>query len=249
MIDITHFIFALKITWVRRLYVNAETPWASLAKHYLGMNNIMVLLGSNYAESLAKQSNNKFWADVGHSWSNLSKNIQIKNSMDGMSKPIWQNTKISIAALYFPTWFRSGIILVADMFTANRELLSQKDLEQSYSIKTNYLEYHRVKSCMKVYLSKLKLDLTDQQKPVYPYQIKVLCNSNNGSQDFYQLLNYQCLDKNVPFLSWKNSLNLTIAEYTWRHIFQICFKTVKDNDLTWLQLRVQIRFWEQMISY
>ena len=91
---------------------------------------------------------------------------------------------------------------------------------------------------MKVYLSKLKLDLTDQQKPVYPNQIKVLYNSNKGSQDFYQLLNYQCLHKNAPFLSWKKSLNLTIAENTWRHIFQICFKTVKDNDLIWLQPRV-----------
>ena len=104
-----------------------------LAKHYLGMINKKVLLGSNYAESLAKQSNNKFWADVGHSWSNLSKNIQIKNSTDAMSEPIWHNPKISKAALYFPTWFRSGIISVADMCTANRELLSQKDLEQSYS--------------------------------------------------------------------------------------------------------------------
>ena len=67
MINITHFISALKITWVRRLYVNTETPWASLAKHYLGMINKMLLLGSKYAESLAKQSYNKFWADVGHS--------------------------------------------------------------------------------------------------------------------------------------------------------------------------------------
>ena len=198
----------------------------------------MVLLGSEYAESLAKQSYNKFWSDVGHSWSNLTKNIQIKNSTDVMSEQIWHNPKISKAALYFPRWFRSGIISVADMFTANRELLSQKDLEQSYSIKTNYLEYHRVKSCVKVYVSKLKLDLTDQQKPVYPNQIKILCNSYKGSQDFYRLLNYQCLDKNAPFLSWKNSLNLTIAENTWSHIFQICFKTVKDNDLIWLQLRI-----------
>ena len=115
MIDITHFISALKITWVRRLYVNVETPWVSLAKHYLGMINKMVLLGSNYAESLAKLSNNKFWADVGHSWSNLSKNIQIKNSTDAMSEPIWHNSKISKAVLYCPTWFRSGIISVADM--------------------------------------------------------------------------------------------------------------------------------------
>ena len=98
--------------------------------------------------------------------------------MDTMSEPIWHNPQISKAALYFPTWFRSGKISIVDMFTANRELLSQKQLEQSYSIKTNYLEYHRVKSCMKVYLSKLKLDLTAQQKQVYPNQIKVLCNSN-----------------------------------------------------------------------
>ena len=95
------------------------------------MINKMVLLGSNYAESHVKQSNNTFWADVGHSWSNLSKNIQIKNSTNAVSKPIWHNPKKSKAALYFPAWFRSGIISVADMFTANRELLSQKDLDES----------------------------------------------------------------------------------------------------------------------
>ena len=46
MIDITYFISALKITWVRRLYVNLETPWASLAKHYLGVTMLKVLLSN-----------------------------------------------------------------------------------------------------------------------------------------------------------------------------------------------------------
>ena len=113
------------------------------------------------------------------------------------------------------------------MFSANRELLPEKDLEQSYSIKTKFLKYHRVTSCIKEHLTKLKLDLSDQQKPVYCNQIKILCNSNNESQNFYP-----------PFLSQRNSLYLTFAESTWRHTFQICFKTVKDNDLIWLHLRV-----------
>ena len=68
-----------------------ETPWAALVKHYLGMINKMVLLWSKYVESLTKQSNNKFWGDVGHTLSNLLKNIQIEKSTDAMSEPIWHN--------------------------------------------------------------------------------------------------------------------------------------------------------------
>ena len=36
MIDLSTFISVIKVTWIRRLYNNSETPWAKLAKMYLG---------------------------------------------------------------------------------------------------------------------------------------------------------------------------------------------------------------------
>ena len=36
---------------------------------------------------------------------------------------------------------------------------------------------------------------------------------------------------------WNSELDLQIDKFTWRHIFYICFKSVYNNDLVWLQYK------------
>ena len=238
MIDIKYFLAALKITWVRRMYTNSKSNWDTLARHYLGSTYKLVLLGNNYSENLAKKTTNAFWADVAQSWSSLLKNLQVKNSIDILNDPLWCNYKMKKTELFYPKWFRKGIILIADLFGSNGELLSQRELEKFYSIKTNFLEYFRVTSAVKVYLKEMHFEPKGLYKPVYPNQVKILCNSSKGSQDFYKSLNHHSLSLENSLLYWKNIFNLPDTEETWRHIFQICHKTVMDNDLIWLQIRV-----------
>ena len=56
MTDLTNFVAALKITWVRRLYTDSGSNWNTLAKHYLGSIYKMVFLRSKYSEDLAKNN-------------------------------------------------------------------------------------------------------------------------------------------------------------------------------------------------
>ena len=242
MIDTSHFLSALKITWVRRLYMNPQSIWAILAKCYLGSTHKLVLLGNYYSESLAKKTTNKFWTDVLQSWSKFLKAFQMEKNLNALSQSLWCNANISKIELFFPKWFERGIILIGDLLSANGELLSKRELEQSYSFKTNFLEYYRITSTVKIYLKKYKLDPKIFQKPLYPNQIKVLCNSEKGSQDFYRSLNYHGLSiENTPISYWMNLYDETPNESLWRNIFGICFKTVMDNDLIWLQIRVLYR--------
>ena len=239
MIEVTNFLTALKITWVRRIFSNSGSNWGILAKYYLGSINKMVLLGHNYSENLAKKITNGFWSDVVQSWSILLKNLHIQNNADPLNEPLWCNLKLSKAETYFPKWFQKGIILIADLFGTDGQLLSQRDLERFYSIKTNFLEYHRITSAVKLYLKKFKFDPKTLHRPVYPNQVKILRNSEKGSQDFYKCLNYQGVNiENSPLRYWKNVFDLSASENTWRYIFKICYKTVKDNDLIWFQIRV-----------
>ena len=113
------------------------------------------------------------------------KNIKHKHITDGLNDPFWYNIKLSKTELYYPKWFKEGIIIIADLFCTNGELLSQKDLEQFYSIKTNFLEYYRITSTVKVYLKNKKVNLKALHKPFYPNHVRILCNSSKGSQDFY----------------------------------------------------------------
>ena len=89
MIDTSHFLSALKITWVRRLYMNPQSIWAILAKCYLGSTHKLVLLGNYYSESLAKKTTNKFWTDVLQSWSKFLKAFQMEKNLNALSQSLW----------------------------------------------------------------------------------------------------------------------------------------------------------------
>ena len=60
--------------------------------------------------------------------------------------------------LNLPNWGKHGITLVGDLIDSNGIFISQKDLEKCTHLKTNFLEYLRVKMCVELYLKKYRQD-------------------------------------------------------------------------------------------
>ena len=51
MIDLECFIKALKVTWVRRLYMSQDSPWINLANLNIGEINKLLLLGPQWSKN------------------------------------------------------------------------------------------------------------------------------------------------------------------------------------------------------
>ena len=107
-----------------------------------------------------------------------------------------------------------------------------------HNIKNNFLEYHRVTSCVKAYCKKIKAESQSHSKPVFPFQIRILTKFKSGSKDFYTWLKSHEDNISLRYSYWEQSLNIEISKSVWNQIFKNCFKTVKDNDLIWLQYRI-----------
>ena len=121
---------------------------------------------------------------------------------------------VSKANLFLPDWYNNGIRSIADIVFGNGKFISQNDLKTVYHIRTNFLEHHRVITCVKNYLSKQK-------------------------DDFYRILANQNMVHDTTYYSfWEQALGITICTDLWKWIFQVCFKTIKDNDLIWMQYKV-----------
>ena len=242
MIDIETFISAIKITWIRRLHNNLETPWASIATIYIGSINKVILLGSYYSLNIARKTTNKFWSETLYCWSKFINNIRNKNIEDPLSEPLWNNPLVSKTQLFLPHWFNKGVILIADMIFENRKYISLNALKTVYHIRTNFLEYHRVINCVKTYVNKENNARKEHEKPTIPNQIKIISKSKKGSKDFYKiLLDESTKDDTTYYSFWEEALDITIDKDMWKQIFRVCFKTIKDNDLIWLQYRVLYR--------
>ena len=119
---------------------------------------------------------------------------------------------VSKTQLFLPKhWNNKGIISIADMIYENGNYISQNNLKMVYHVRTNFLEYHRVFTCARIYLNKQNHACKERKKPTIPNQIKIICKSKKGSKDFYAILfNQNTKDDTTYYSFWEEALGFTI---------------------------------------
>ena len=224
------------------MYVHQDAYWVLSAKPYIQSPTNLVMLGPDYAKSLARKCTNKFWSQVLNAWSTLQSGLQNNNIENVLNSHLWYNENISKSHLYLAHWYKRGIICVGDIINSNGDFVTQNLLQNVYGIKTNFLEYHRVITCIKGFLAKLRQRCPENVKPNYPINARLLKKSKKGSRDFYNIMTGSDNQDIKPIYSyWEESFRTQISISDWQKIFKICFKTVKDNFLVWSQYRTLYR--------
>ena len=92
MIDTEKFIYALKTTWVKRIWNNDSAKLLEL------------LLGPSWHKMFINKVTNPFWKDLLLSWSKINENIPFKNLQDFITVPFWYNPKIGTESFFLPNW-------------------------------------------------------------------------------------------------------------------------------------------------
>ena len=106
-------------------------PWVKLFKHQIIADiNKLVCLGSQFALDIAKKASNTFWVDVLKAWDILYNEQCIQNDDQLISTPLWYNAKLSTEILYFPKWFKRGIITISDILDTRGTVLTVEKLKE-----------------------------------------------------------------------------------------------------------------------
>ena len=240
MIDLENFLYASKLTWIRRLHNSRNSPWAQIYKWQINDIERIITLGSKHSELIAKKIQNKFWLEILQYWSLLISKMPVNTPDDALTIPLWSNGKISKSDLSLPHWYKRGIITPADLIDSQGNFISQATLKSAFGINTNFLEYHRVTTCVKSFYKKLTNTALIHKKPIYPTQIKILQSSHKGTRVFYNILNTNKHKIETPLVYsfWEQALEIRIPESMWKQIYRICFRSIKDNSIIWLQYRI-----------
>ena len=97
MININYFIKALKISWIRQMYIKPEAPWSQLAIHFIGPFDKIVFWGSEWSLKTSQNTSNNFWKDVLLAWSETL--LILTNSapcQSKMSVPLWYTQEFAL---------------------------------------------------------------------------------------------------------------------------------------------------------
>ena len=77
-----------------------------------------------------------------------------------LSVPLWYNKKLSTETMYFPNWYRKGIILISDVLDIDGSFFTIEKILKVYSLDNiNPLNYIRAKTVVNKYIHK-KINLS-----------------------------------------------------------------------------------------
>ena len=239
MVNIKHFITALKVSWVRRLISSSNQPWSTLFNDIIGNKINLIEYGPDYLKTL--KTKNLFWKSTFQAYTDYCKKYKPLSITHKLQSPIWYNPEISIETLHQPIWYSKGISKVGDILDTNYEILTTDEIKRKFKIKKiDFLTYHRIKTLVKTFLQINQEDTTpteQYQRPSIPYYYIPIRIANNGIRPIYNILNR---NENIEMgnKKWDRDLQITIDKTTWITSYNICFRTVEDNYLIWFQHRI-----------
>ena len=144
MVDVNMFMYAFKITWLRKLLTN-ENKYSFIVKELVPDIYIYESFkyGNVFLDINGSQIENKFRKDVIDSFNLFLKQTNQRTWSELLRVPIWQNCMIMVggSAMFYKNWIENGIILINDLLDVTGELINYNTFRKQFSISTNVLQF------------------------------------------------------------------------------------------------------------
>ena len=241
MTHLENHITAVKARWINRL-VCMSSPWIKLFQATI-LDDLKQItdFGPNYGNFLKLKTSNAFWMDVLTAWTKLTNKRKIKSNLQIASTAIWYNKKLTTEIMFLPKLYSKGIAMVSDVIDSEGKILTSQMLKNHYNLDSlNFLEYIRLSTAVSKFIKKTKNG--EFQKligPIMPANYWML--TRNTTKGYYQILLESQQNDHSSREKWEIEIGIKINKEVWRHIYQICHCSIRDNTYKWFQLRILYR--------
>ena len=240
MVDVNMFMYALKITWIRKLLTN-ENKYSFIVKEIVPDIYESFKYGNVFLDLNGSQIENKFWKDVINSFNLFLKQTNPTTWSELIR--IWQNCMIKVggSAVFYKNWIENGIILINDLLDVTGELINYNTFRKQFSISTNVLQFEGLIRSIRKYISTFNFEPFQfrQDNPTCPFPLCCILKTKKGCRNLHDKL---VIKDRLPssIIRWQMELNPN-QMLEWSKLLELPFKTTKDTNLRWLQMRINHR--------
>ena len=191
MTDISQFINALKISWIRRSIIENKDCFI-IHKTLYPFCDKFFTHGSDYIKSNLDRICNPFWHDTYKALYNLALTYKPSYWKDFLCTPLWYNHNIKVGrkSVYIGNWFHSGVVYINDIIDRNGNFYTLENFQEIFSINTNFLTYQGVIAACESYLQCLSFQHlpSKEQQPLRSNLIQVITKDAKGCRSIYDIL-------------------------------------------------------------
>ena len=164
----------------------------------------MLYVGSQLGLEINKKNTNHFWIDVFKAWDTLCNERTTHSYEELLSVPLWYNTKLSTETMYFPNWYRKGIILISDVLETDGSFFTIEKIKKVYSLDNiNPLNYLRAKTVVNKYIHKYDhMKHSKIIRPVMPMNMCIINTSKKGAKSYYRILEQNKYNDHKMKVKW-----------------------------------------------
>ena len=236
MLDLSLFDKALKLTWLRRFFIN-EAKWTEIINEIYPCFKDIKKNGNVFVNQFVGNVDNPFWKNVMTYYIFFNKHliIRTKEELQACSFLCNEHIKIGNRVITNRDFVDSNVFFIKQLMTGTR-FLTYQEFIQKYNTRVNFLAYNSVKSAVKRYVSNTQLPNNTKNKAInYQPALNFIMNTVKGASPIYHLM-LEPDNQNKGYQKWHTQTQITLDQ--WLNSFKILKKCTTDTKLRWLQFRI-----------
>ena len=257
MPDIEKFWAGLKLSWSRRL-MQTDCLWQKILQlNLLAVGHELKDIwfgGPSLVKVIAYKLDNLFWREILSIFANIAEEAHFAHPhffyhLNLFDNPCFSMNNTEIKRDDFSLLWRKKIIQIGDFFDCSQtppNLYTLVQFNEKYNLKLNFLNYHRIKTCIINAAKDLNYktynpNLSDLDYPRLPLIHKLSCLSNKGCGIFYNTLRARDLARQSTAESeqkWHTELGTVLSVDFWDKIWKLNKGSHFSNKMKWINLQI-----------
>ena len=166
MVDFVLMEKSLKAAWVKRLCQAGDSKWCAAFFSFTAHLGGTFLFECNFDIHDLNLSLKfpLFYKEILSAWQEIH-STEPSSADEYESEIIWNNRFIKIdgKSVFFPSWYRKGVVKIRDLLNDDRKFLSRVEFQEKYALQVNFLQYYGLLNAIP---SIWKRSFSDRYKPI-----------------------------------------------------------------------------------
>ena len=236
MPDLTTYIMALKLAWVRR-EITSTHMWTKLFAEMISRGDFLWGKNEKSLKQVAQTTANVFWREVIQAYGRFMTAFRVDDTMDMSRCSIWYSDQTKFKNREIRDWRGKGLRTLNDLLNENGALMTFTQLKNKFHLNGTHLDYIGLKHSLPA--PWLRADKVKLPAPIIHPAVEFILSHQKGSKYLYSVILNEDLTEHKH--KWEGTWGERYDDICWRDVYQNIFEATISSSYRALHYKIITR--------